>query len=358
MAELRLESINKTFDNKVAVLRDFNLHVKDAEFLTILGPSGVGKSTILRIIAGLEQQDSGRVFIGKQCVDNLAPQKRDIAFVFQNYALYPHMNVYDNIATSLKLQKFEKSEIDSQVSKVCELLEIKNLIYRRPKTLSGGQQQRVALARAIAKRPKLFLLDEPLSNLDAILREKMRVELKILFKRIKGTVVYVTHDQTEAMSLSDRVAIVNESRLVAVGTNDELIFDPPNLFTAHFMGINRVNYFDVSVRGRKISKGNSVWNIPFTVKGYPQKVKKAIFAIRPNYIDVCDAPEGDFFPAEILASEIMGEQIFLTVKWEGVVLKIQLPREKMPKVQNRQIYIKFNSSKAFLFDPASRKAMR
>ncbi|RLE52516.1 MAG: glycerol-3-phosphate ABC transporter ATP-binding protein, partial [Candidatus Methanomethylicota archaeon] len=240
MVKIHLEHVTKVFGEVVAV-DDVTLTIREKEFMVLLGPSGCGKTTTLRIIAGLEEPTKGEVYIDDQPVTYLPPKDRDIAMVFQNYALYPHMKVYDNIAFPLKLRKYPKEEIDKMVKEVAEMLHIEDLLDRMPKQLSGGEQQRVALARALIRRPKAFLLDEPLSNLDAKLRVVMRAELKRLQKELGVTTVYVTHDQAEAMTMADRIAVMKDGKVLQVGSPADVFNKPVNLFVAGFIGSPPMN---------------------------------------------------------------------------------------------------------------------
>ncbi|MFH1421400.1 MAG: ABC transporter ATP-binding protein [Planctomycetota bacterium] len=247
MSRLKLENVIKIFNKRVTAVNKASFEVEEGEFLTLLGPSGCGKSTLLRLIAGLEKPNSGKIFIDGRNVISLPPAKRDVALVFQNYALYPHMRVFKNIAVSLYLQKTPKPEVTHRVNKIASMLEITDLLQRLPKELSGGQRQRVALARALVREPKLFLLDEPLSNLDAVLREKTRSELRLLFSEIGGTIIYVTHDQVEAMTMSDRVAVINNGEIQQLGTPEEIYNYPENTFIAGFVGSPSINFVDAEI---------------------------------------------------------------------------------------------------------------
>src|SRR5881398_3969904 len=248
MANVTYDHVTKTFGDTSAV-KDFLLEITDGEFMVLVGPSGCGKSTALRMLAGLEKVSDGRILIGERVVNNVAPQHRDIAMVFQSYALYPHMTVYDNLAFGLRNQKVEKKEIDRRVRQAAEILDLDPLIKRKPKQLSGGQRQRVALGRAIVRDPSAFLMDEPLSNLDAKLRVQMRAEVSRLQHRLGTTTVYVTHDQTEAMTLGDRVAVMRAGMLQQVDTPKELYDNPLNIFVAGFIGSPSMNFFPAQVEG-------------------------------------------------------------------------------------------------------------
>lgn len=244
MSEVKLVNIKKIYDNKVTAVHDVNLSIKDKEFIVLVGPSGCGKSTTLRMVAGLEEISDGELYIDGKKVNDVAPKDRDIAMVFQSYALYPHMTVYENMAFALKLRKVPKAEIDRKVREVAEILDITNYLGRKPKALSGGQRQRVAIGRAMVRDPKVFLMDEPLSNLDAKLRNQMRAEIIKLRQRINTTFMYVTHDQTEAMTLGDRIVIMKDGFVNQIGTPKEVFNKPVNLFVAGFIGMPVMNFFD------------------------------------------------------------------------------------------------------------------
>src|SRR5881409_706258 len=248
MAQVMLKDLNRKFD-EVHAVKDVNLLIRDKEFIVLVGPSGCGKSTTLRMVAGLEDITSGEIYLGDQLVNNLPPKDRDMAMVFQNYALYPHMTVYDNMAFGLKMRKFPKADIEKRVSEAATLLGIPDLLKRKPRQLSGGQRQRVAVGRAIVRHPQVFLFDEPLSNLDAKLRVQMRVELKRLHERLETTAIYVTHDQVEAMTLGDRVVIMKDGLVQQVGDPLGIYSKPRNRFVAGFIGSPAMNFLDCAVAG-------------------------------------------------------------------------------------------------------------
>ncbi len=243
MANLIISNLSKSFDN-TGVIRDISFKVDEGEFCILLGPSGCGKTTVLRLIAGLEQQDSGEIFIADKEVSDLTPKERDIAMVFQSYALYPHMNVYENMSFSLKMQKQPEAEINRKVKETAALLELDNFLDRKPKELSGGQRQRVAIGRAIVRNPKLFLFDEPLSNLDAKLRNSMRVEIAGLHRKLKATTIYVTHDQVEAMTLGEKIVLLDQGQIQQIGTPNEMYNKPANIFVATFIGTPQINLLE------------------------------------------------------------------------------------------------------------------
>ncbi len=240
MATIELKNIEKSFGNN-KVINNFNIKINDGEFIVLVGPSGCGKSTLLRMISGLESIDKGEIHLNNKIINNLIPSKRGIAMVFQSYALYPHMNVYENMSFGLKTEKLEKNEIDKKVKDAAKTLQIEDLLERKPRQLSGGQRQRVAIGRAITRNPKLFLFDEPLSNLDAALRSEMRVEISKLHKQLNTNMIYVTHDQIEAMTLADKIVILNNGNIEQVGTPDEIYNNPSNIFVAEFIGVPKMN---------------------------------------------------------------------------------------------------------------------
>ncbi len=251
MAKIKIKNISKKFEEK-EVLKDISLDIEDREFCVLVGPSGCGKSTLLRIISGLEVQDTGNLFFDEKLMNKVEPKDRDIAFVFQSYALYPHLTVYENIAFSLKVKKYKKDEIDKKVREASKILGLDELLMRKPKELSGGQRQRVALGRAIVREPKVFLMDEPLSNLDAKLRVQMRSEIKKLQKKLQVTCVYVTHDQIEALSMGDRVVVLNEGKIQQMDTPQNVYEKPKNVFTATFMGNLGMNILETEVKNSEI----------------------------------------------------------------------------------------------------------
>src|SRR5690625_4178687 len=256
MAEVRLENIRKVYGKDVLAVDDFNLHIKDKEFLVLVGPSGCGKSTTLRMIAGLEEITEGDLYIGDKRVNDVAPKDRDIAMVFQNYALYPHMDVFNNMAFGLKLRKFKKDDIKERVNNAAKILGLEELLDRKPKALSGGQRQRVALGRAIVRNPKVFLMDEPLSNLDAKLRVQMRAEIQKLHNQLQTTTIYVTHDQTEAMTMATRLVVMKDGIIQQVGTPKEIYDNPENVFVGGFIGSPAMNFLVGEVKDDQLHIGD------------------------------------------------------------------------------------------------------
>ena len=253
MGAIDIKSAGKIYPNGTRALEDVNITINDGEFVVLVGPSGCGKTTLLRMVAGLEDITEGEISIGDKTVNDVAPKDRDIAMVFQNYALYPHMSVFDNMAFSLKLRKLPKDEIDQKVKDAAKTLEISELLDRKPKALSGGQRQRVAMGRAIVRNPQAFLMDEPLSNLDAKLRVQMRAELGQLHTQLQTTTLYVTHDQVEAMTMGDRVAVIRKGELQQIDTPREIYSNPKNIFVAGFIGSPSMNFVYANVKGKKES---------------------------------------------------------------------------------------------------------
>lgn len=293
MAGILLKNITKIYPNKFKAIEDLNLEIKDKEFLVLVGSSGCGKSTLLRIIAGLEDVTDGTVVIGDNVVNDISPKDRNISMVFQDYALYPHMNVYDNMAFSLKLKKNNKREIKNKVYSAAKKLEIENLLYNKPSTLSGGQKQRVALGRAIIRSPEVFLFDEPLSNLDAKLRSQMRIELIRLHKQLNTTFLYVTHDQTEAMTMGERIVVMKDGEIQQIDTPIDLYNNPCNMFTAGFIGLPQINFIEGILTSRDDKtylRINGIDNKEFILNNVLQEFieKKVVIGIRPEKLFLID----------------------------------------------------------------------
>ncbi|MCD8335081.1 MAG: sn-glycerol-3-phosphate ABC transporter ATP-binding protein UgpC [Clostridiales bacterium] len=330
MSEVVLKNLKKVYDNKVTAVHDVNLTIADKEFIVLVGPSGCGKSTTLRMVAGLEDISDGELYIDGKLCNDIAPKDRDIAMVFQNYALYPHMSVYDNMAFALKLKKTPKAEIDKKVREVAEILDITQYLERKPKALSGGQRQRVAIGRAMVRDPKVFLMDEPLSNLDAKLRNQMRAEIIKLRKRINTTFMYVTHDQTEAMTLGDRIVIMKDGFVNQIGAPQDLFNKPVNLFVAGFIGMPVMNFFD----NCKLELKNGVYyanmkGVSFKLDDFQQKALKQnnqqpcdiICGVRPCHVTI---GEGDL-KAKIEVSEMLGSEVNLHADCEGDEVVMVIP---------------------------------
>lgn len=319
MAGLTLVNIKKEYDKGVVSVQDFNLEIRDKEFLVLVGPSGCGKSTTLRMIAGLEDITEGDLYIGEKRVNDVSPKDRDIAMVFQNYALYPHMNVYDNMAFSLKLRKFKKDEIKKRVDNAAKILGLEEYLYRKPKALSGGQRQRVALGRAIVRDAEVFLMDEPLSNLDAKLRVQMRAEIQKLHRRLQTTTVYVTHDQTEAMTMATRLVVMKDGFIQQVGTPKEVYDKPDNIFVGGFIGSPAMNFFQGKLDKDHFVMGEERVLIPENklamLREHGYEGKELVLGVRPE--DIHDEPLFlDHSPhtkikAPIEVAELMGSEIIL-----------------------------------------------
>ena len=359
MASLSLRNIKKVYDNKVTAVDDFNLEIKDKEFVVFVGPSGCGKSTTLRMIAGLEEISGGELYIDDKLVNSIAPKDRDIAMVFQNYALYPHMTVYENMAFALKLRHIPKAEIDKKVREAAEILGITEYLNRKPKALSGGQRQRVAIGRAIVRAPKVMLMDEPLSNLDAKLRNQMRAEIIKLRHRIDTTFIYVTHDQTEAMTLGDRIVIMKDGFVQQIGTPQEVFNHPYNLFVAGFIGSPQMNFFDAELRidasGRFFVHMNDT-DFPLSdnqqqaLKDNGAEPQTIVLGIRPEHISLCDANDpAPHLNAVVDVCEMMGSSMHLHVNANDKDVVLVLQTVDLPV--ERRAGFAYGESVSFSFDP-------
>ena len=355
---VRLVNLTKKF-GKVTAVNNLNLQINKGEFVALLGPSGCGKSTTLYLIAGLYKPTSGEIYFDDRLVNDLDPKDRNIGMVFQSYALYPHMTVYDNIAFSLRIKKVPRDEIDRRVKEVAKMLHIENLLERKPAQLSGGQQQRVALARAIAKRPDIFLMDEPLSNLDAKLRIEMRTELKRLQKELKITTIYVTHDQIEAMTMADRIAVMNEGRLQQYGKPEELYNRPSNIFVADFIGTPPINLIPVTLK----KEGNDVTiETPFGKIVNPGEITEVlarldegeyVMGIRPEHIKLANSGEGEL-RGTVFAVEPMGKEVQLDIMDSEHKMRVLVPSGTKVSV-GEEIWMKVDHSRLLLFDKKTGK---
>jgi len=363
MGQVVLKDINKFYDSVHAV-KDVNLQIRDKEFVVFVGPSGCGKTTTLRMIAGLEAISSGHISIDGQVVNDLAPMDRDIAMVFQNYALYPHMSVYDNMAFGLKMRKFDRREIAERVKAAADILGIQDYLKRKPRQLSGGQRQRVALGRAIVRHPRVFLFDEPLSNLDAKLRVQMRVELKKLHLRLGTTAVYVTHDQVEAMTLGDRVVVMKDGLVQQVGEPLDLYNQPANKFVAGFIGSPAMNFATVTMvdgNGRVAAK-NSGLEIELpggdAERLRPHVGRQLTMGIRPEDLHVAgDAdPVGLTFPSKIEVIEQLGSEILLDVRVGDESMVAAVPPTTRAKVQEL-LRLAVNPNRLHFFDAKTETAI-
>jgi multiple sugar transport system ATP-binding protein len=363
MAQVTLENISKSFDSVQAV-RDVSLVIQDREFVVLVGPSGCGKSTTLRMVAGLEEITAGTIKIGDRVVNDVPPKDRDIAMVFQNYALYPHMSVYDNMAFGLKLRKFPKAEIQQRVQEAAEILGIQELLQRKPRALSGGQRQRVAVGRAIVRKPQVFLFDEPLSNLDAKLRVAMRAELKKLHDRLQATVIYVTHDQVEAMTMGDRIVIMKDGLIHQVGAPLEVYAQPQNQFVAGFIGSPAMNFLPCTVTERD---GQLFFTRPGLNLAVPSSRAKALAAYKDKPVTVGVRPEdmheaipqdpaNSFFEALVEVVEPIGHEIYLDVTVGDVEVVARVSPDSPPKV-GQKIKLSTITEKLHAFDPQTEKAI-
>lgn len=365
MAELRLEHIYKVYDNKVTAVHDFNLHIKDKEFIVFVGPSGCGKSTTLRMIAGLEEITKGDLYIDGKRVNDVPPKDRDIAMVFQNYALYPHMSVYENMAFGLKLRKFPKDEIDRRVKEAAKILGLEPYLDRKPKALSGGQRQRVALGRAIVRDAKVFLMDEPLSNLDAKLRVQMRAEIAKLHQRLQTTTIYVTHDQTEAMTMATRLVVMKDGVIQQVGAPRDVYEKPENVFVGGFIGSPAMNFFNGKLEEGKFVIGNISIAVPegkmkvLRDQGYVGK--NIILGIRPEDIHdepvFIDATQESKILAHIEVSELTGAEtmIYSNIESQEFVARINSRTDIHP---GDKLELAFDMNKAHFFDTETEMRIR
>ena len=371
MASLSLRNVYKRYPGGVTAVSDFNLEIKDKEFIILVGPSGCGKSTTLRMVAGLEEISDGEIYIGDRLVNDVAPKDRDIAMVFQNYALYPHMTVFDNMAFGLKLRKTPKEEIKRRVEEAARILDIEHLLERKPKALSGGQRQRVALGRAIVREPKVFLLDEPLSNLDAKLRAQMRTEISKLHQRLGTTFIYVTHDQTEAMTMGTRIVVMKSGIVQQVDTPQNLYTYPCNLFVAGFIGSPQMNF----IESKLLKEGNDFY-VEFgsedtkTRAGVKYKVKlpadknkndclvpyidkEVIMGIRPedvhNEEELVAKFKDGVVQADVEVTELMGAETYLYMNCEGQTINARVAPTNTAKPGDK-IEIALEPSKIHLFD--------
>lgn len=366
MASVTYEHVYKRFGDVIAV-NDLDIHVEDKEFLVLVGPSGCGKSTALRLLAGLEEISEGQIRIGDRVVNDVAPKDRDIAMVFQSYALYPHMSVYDNMAFGLKLRKMDKAEIARRVNKAADILGIEPLLKRKPRQLSGGQRQRVAVGRAIVREPNVFLLDEPLSNLDAKLRVQTRAEISKLHKELQTTFIYVTHDQVEAMTMATRIAVMNAGLLQQIDSPQNLYDHPNNKFVAGFIGSPAMNFFDARLvkdnDALYIDAGEFSIQIPKDRAAVyvPHAGKAVTFGIRPEDIHNPEFTPPDIIPARVESkvdvTELMGNEVFvyLTAGKHSYVARVD-PRSRYALDENVQLA--FNLANMHIFDRETEQAIR
>ncbi|MGY3297497.1 multiple sugar transport system ATP-binding protein [Pseudomonas sp. TE6288] len=361
MATLELRNVHKTYGAGLPdTLKDIQLAIKDGEFLILVGPSGCGKSTLMNCIAGLESISGGAILIDDEDVSGMSPKDRDIAMVFQSYALYPTMNVRDNIAFGLKIRKMSQAAIDEEVARVAKLLQIEHLLGRKPGQLSGGQQQRVAMGRALARRPKIYLFDEPLSNLDAKLRVEMRTEIKLMHQRLKTTTVYVTHDQIEAMTLGDKVAVMKDGIIQQFGTPQQIYNDPANLFVASFIGSPPMNFIPVRLMkqdGRVLAlldSGQARCELPLGVAADELEGREIILGVRPEQISL-GAAEGNGMPAiraEVQVTEPTGPDLLVFVTLNQTKVCCRLAPDVACQVGD-SLNLQFDPARVLLFDAGS-----
>ena len=361
MASLSLQHINKTYPNGFEAVKDFNLEIADKEFIIFVGPSGCGKSTTLRMIAGLEEISGGTLKIGDKVVNDVEPKDRDIAMVFQNYALYPHMTVYDNMAFGLKLRKVPKDQIDKMVKEAAKILDLEKLLDRKPKALSGGQRQRVAMGRAIVRNPKVFLMDEPLSNLDAKLRVQMRIEISKIHQRLGATIIYVTHDQTEAMTLGTRIVVMKDGVVQQVDTPQHLYEQPGNLFVAGFMGSPQMNFLDAQIAEKGGDLIAKVGEYDIVIPAAKAKVlkdggyvgKTVVLGIRPEDIHdsqmFIEASPSVPMTSTVKVYELLGAEVFLYFDVNGTQVTARVDPRTNSKTGDT-IKFAFDMEKSHFFD--------
>ena len=369
MASVKLTNVKKVYDKKVVAVHDFNLDIKDKEFVVLVGPSGCGKSTTLRMIAGLEEISEGTVEIDGVVVNDLQPKDRDIAMVFQNYALYPHLTVFENMAFSLRLKKVPNDEVYRRVTEAAKVLGITEYLTRKPRALSGGQRQRVAIGRAMVRDSKVFLMDEPLSNLDAKLRNQMRAEIILLREKINTTFIYVTHDQTEAMTLGDRIVIMKDGFIQQVGTPTEVFEHPVNLFVAGFIGAPQMNTF----RTELVRENGKYYVTPLgsrievdgeTGENLAAKAvdgRSVVLGVRPEHITLSQ-PGPHAIPCTIIVNEMMGSELHIHAETEdGAQLVVRVPtlglrrQERAELVNGAKIHVSFPGEVMHLFDPETQR---
>ena len=358
MASVEIKNVTKIYENKAKAVDQASLHINDGEFVVLVGPSGCGKSTLLRMIAGLEEISEGTIKIGDTMINNVPSKDRDIAMVFQNYALYPHMTVYQNMAFGLKLRKYSKSEIDKRVTEAAEILDLQDLLQRKPKQLSGGQRQRVAVGRAIVRKPAVFLFDEPLSNLDAKLRVAMRLEISKLHKQLGTTMIYVTHDQVEAMTMGDRIVIINKGEIQQCDTPLSVYNNPANHFVAGFIGSPAMNFLGGDIlnkAGQFILKSNDmewVLNKDISQKIHKAQSNKVILGIRPEHLIIQTEKVNEFptISSSIELIEPMGNELFVHLSASDARLTMRcLPDVDIKAGEN--IKLAFNPNNVHFFNP-------
>lgn len=358
MSSVVLKNISKSY-GKVSVIKDLNLEIRDKEFMVFVGPSGCGKSTLLRIIAGLEDIQGGEVYIDEKVVNNLHPKDRDIAMVFQNYALYPHMSVYENMAFALKIRKMDKNLIREKIENVAKSLNLTEYLNRKPKELSGGQKQRVALGRAMVREPKVFLMDEPLSNLDAKLRVQMRSEIRSLHKKLDTTFIYVTHDQVEALTMGDRITVLNRGEIQQVATPDEIYNYPENMFVAGFIGSPQMNFINVKVISENsLSFGdNTIYLSSDLIKRNNLLGKEVIAGIRPEHLSLSECSSSNKIEITAGMVEMLGSEKIVHFELQNHDMSAKLPASVMVAYGDKLCFSP-DENKILLFDKESQKRYR
>lgn len=358
MSSVVLKNISKSY-GKVSVIKDLNLEIRDKEFMVFVGPSGCGKSTLLRIIAGLEDIQCGEVYIDEKVVNNLHPKDRDIAMVFQNYALYPHMSVYENMAFALKIRKMDKNLIKEKIENVAKSLNLTEYLNRKPKELSGGQKQRVALGRAMVREPKVFLMDEPLSNLDAKLRVQMRSEIRSLHKKLDTTFIYVTHDQVEALTMGDRITVLNRGEIQQVATPDEIYNYPQNMFVAGFIGSPQMNFINVKVISENsLSFGdNTIYLSSDLIKRNNLLGKEVIAGIRPEHLSLSECFSSNKIEITAGMVEMLGSEKIVHFELQNHDMSAKLPASARVAYGDKLCFSP-DDNKILLFDKESQKRYR
>lgn len=357
MSYVEISNMYKVYGEDVLAVNDFNLSIKENEFVALIGPSGCGKSTLLRMIAGLEEISYGDLLIKGEKMNNVHAKDRDIAMVFQNYALYPHLDISDNIAFGLKLRKADKEVIKEQVEKTAEVLDLTDYMHKKPNELSGGQRQRVALGRAMVQGSRIFLMDEPLSNLDAKLRGKMRIELLKLHKQLGVTTIYVTHDQVEAMTMADRIVVLNKGEVQQIGTPYELYSDPENIFVATFIGDPEINLIKATVKNNTLKMGNHVLTIPdrlSTIREF--EGKEIMIGLRPETIIVNESEEvvENQIDSTVQLVEMRGDHFIVTTELNEQLIQLKMV-DAHHFVLDDKLSFSFNLKKALFFDPETEK---
>lgn len=355
MTEIRLANVYKIYNKDTEAVKDFNLHIQDKEFIVFVGPSGCGKSTTLRMIAGLEEISKGELYIDGQLMNDVEPKSRNIAMVFQSYALYPHMTVFENMAFGLKLAKVPKKEIERRVQEAAVILGLEPYLKRKPKALSGGQRQRVALGRAIVRKAKVFLMDEPLSNLDAKLRVQMRAEIQKLHQSINTTTIYVTHDQTEAMTMATRIVVMKDGVIQQVGTPEDVYSNPNNVFVGSFIGSPAMNFFKATISGQDFIIGDQTFGIPSAYKHALKDMKETIVGIRPEHILVEQGGE-HVFHAPIEIEESLGAESYIhsMISGQSFIAKVSMETRF---TLGKEYSFNFKKEKLHFFDSNTEQAI-